>query len=60
MAIDYSEALQQIEDCENRESKLTEWEVTFLSSLSDRLGDGLGLTDRQLAKLDSIWNRVTD
>lgn len=48
---------QLIEDIMNRESKLTEWELNFISSLSEQLHKGL--TERQKEKLDKIWVRVT-
>ena len=33
-----SEYLQLIEDCEQRESRLTEWDATFLDSIKRQLG----------------------
>ncbi len=51
---------QMVEDCEKRESRMDEWEQDFISSLSDRLGDGKSLTDRQADKLDEIWEKVTE
>ena len=38
---------QMIKDCENRESKLSEWEENFIDSLYDWIAD------------DKIWERVT-
>lgn len=48
-----------VEDCEARESRCTEWERTFLDSLSKQLGAGRGLSARQKETLDNIWERVT-
>jgi hypothetical protein len=53
------ECLQMIEDCEARESKCSEWEQSFIDSLSKQMGDGCSLTDKQYMKLESIWERVT-
>ena len=43
-----------IEDLEQQESVLTEWEANFIDSLSRREH----LTDRQAEKLETIWERV--
>jgi hypothetical protein len=51
--------MQQIEDCEARESRLSNWEVNFLDSLKKRLQDGTPPTPLQIEKLDQIWERVT-
>lgn len=46
-----------IDDCIKRESKLNQWEVNFIQSLSEK--DLNNLTQMQLAKLDEIWERIT-
>lgn len=48
-----------IEDCEKRESKLTEWEIGFIDSLRKRIDDDTVLTDKQSSRLEQIWERVT-
>lgn len=50
---------QMIEDCENRESKLSEWEQRFISSISRQLERGRGLSVKQVETLETIWERVT-
>lgn len=50
---------QMIADCEKRESKLSDWERQFVNSLSQQLGRGRSLTDKQADKLEKIWERVT-
>lgn len=50
---------QMIADCEKRESKLTDWERTFIDSIRNQVDNGRGLTEKQQAKLDAIWDRVT-
>lgn len=53
------EWLTMIEDCEKRQSKLTEWEVGFIDSIRKRIDDDLPLTEKQEEKLNAIWERVT-
>lgn len=54
-----SEQLTMVEDCEERESKLTEWETGFLDSIRHRLEEDKPLSDRQAETLDRIWQKVT-
>ena len=55
------EYLQMIYDCEQREGKLSDWERNFLSALRENLERDfpLPLSERQLGKLDEVWERVT-
>lgn len=55
-----NEYLQMIEDCENRESRLSDWERGFVASIADRLQRDQPLSLRQTEKLESIWERVTN
>ena len=55
----HDEHQQMIADCESRESKLTDWERTFVDSLADQLADGRRLSEKQAETLDRIWDRVT-
>lgn len=48
-----------LDDLENRQSKLSDWETNFVDSLRSQLGHGRSLTDRQIETLEKIWNRVT-
>ncbi len=57
--IDPDDIPLMISDCEKRESKLDDWEQGFIDSISKRVGDGKSLTDKQIARLDSIWERIT-
>lgn len=50
---------QMITDCVNRESKLSDWERSFIDSISMQLSKGKSLTDKQAETLDSIWEKVT-
>lgn len=53
------EYLTMIEDCEKRESRLTEWEVEFIDSIRSQLENDRPLTGKQTETLDRIWGRVT-
>lgn len=48
-----------IDDCEKRESKLTEWESGFIDSIRNRLEQEKPLSSKQTETLDKIWERVT-
>lgn len=54
--IDKSETELMLQDCINRQSKLTDWEVTFLKSIQPHINN---LRAMQLAKLEEIWERIT-
>ncbi|MCG3177642.1 MAG: hypothetical protein MOGMAGMI_02616 [Candidatus Omnitrophica bacterium] len=53
------EYLTMVEDCEKRDSRLTDWERGFLDSISKRLENEQGLSERQIETLENIWERVT-
>lgn len=53
------EYLQMVDDCENRDSRLSAWEADFLSSIKSRLIDKRPLTERQIETLDQIWEKAT-
>jgi hypothetical protein len=55
----HDECLTMVEDCEQRESRLTEWEAMFIDSIKSQLQAGRSLTERQGDMLDSVWERVT-
>ena len=50
---------QLIEDCENRESRLTDWERSFLDSIKRQIENGRSLSVKQSDMLNTIWERVT-
>jgi len=56
---DFDEYLQMIEDCENRSWRLNDWSEEFLSSIKKRCKSMTRLTDRQVDKLNEIWDEVT-
>ena len=53
------EYLTLVEDCEKRESRLTEWEAGFVDSIRHRLENEQPLSAKQTETLDKIWERVT-
>jgi len=50
---------QMVEDCEQRESRLTDWQRGFIDSIGKQLRDGRSLTSKQVEALDDIWERAT-
>lgn len=50
---------QLIDDCEKRDSKLSAWDVDFLTSISERLDMKKPLSQKQIDVLDGIWERAT-
>lgn len=59
MSINDDDIADMIEDCEKRESMLSDWEREFIDSIGERLSRGRSLTTRQIETLESIWDRVT-
>jgi hypothetical protein len=55
----HDEHATMVEDCEHRESKLSDWERTFIDSIKQQLAGGRPLTVKQAETLDEIWERVT-
>lgn len=53
------DTMQLIEDCEARESRLSDWDRSFIDSIKHQLAAGRALTEKQAAKLDDIWERAT-
>ncbi len=53
------EYLTMIEDCEKRESRLSEWEVEFMDSIRIQVESGKMLSPKQLGILDRVWERAT-
>lgn len=53
------EYLTMVDDCEKRESRLTEWEAGFIDSIRNRLEREQRLTPKQTETLDRIWERAT-
>lgn len=50
---------KMIEDCENRDSQLSDWEREFIDSIKKRMADGHSLTQKQADRLDEVWKKAT-
>lgn len=59
MTTESEEHWQMVQDCETRESKLSEWERSFIDSVGKQLADDKTLSPKQIETLDKIWERVT-
>lgn len=53
------EYAKMLDDCEKRESRMTEWEQQFCDSLSNQLARGRTPSAKQIETLDRIWEKVT-
>lgn len=49
---------KMLEDCKAAESKLSDWERGFISSVSEQFINKGKLSEKQLDKLQSIWEQV--
>lgn len=52
---DPDEIILMIDDCINRESKLNEWELGFIQSISEKDSR----TEKQIETLHKIWDKIT-
>ena len=53
------EYLTLLADCEQRESRLTEWERDFVDSLRRHFEHDRCPSQKQIDTLDGIWERAT-
>lgn len=53
------EYLQMLTDCENRESRLSDWERGFVDSLRRQIEAGRPPTPKQIETLDNVWEKAT-
>lgn len=53
------EYLSMIEDCEKRESKLTDWERNFVESIRSWIEGGKMISANQVVTIERVWERVT-
>lgn len=47
-----------IHDCDGEKSKLSDWDKNFLKSLNSQIDGGRTPTQKQIQKLDEIWERA--
>lgn len=57
--MDDSDIDMMIQDCLDREDKLSPWELGFIQGLSESYPEYGRLTEAQQDKLDKIWSRIT-
>ena len=53
------EYMTLIDDCEARESRLTDWERGFVESIKVRLENAYPLSAKQIETLSNVWERAT-
>lgn len=56
---DFEEYEQLIEDCENRDHRLSPWAREFLESIKARIKRWDPLTPGQVDKLNEVWEEAT-
>lgn len=59
IAYDPDELETMVQDIVKRESKLTTWEHDFIVSIQTTMEAKVGLSLKQAAKVQDIWDRVT-
>lgn len=55
-----TEQMQMIEDCENREQRLNDWQRGFIDSIKRQIEEGRPLSKKQAEKLDEVWESATE
>lgn len=53
------EYITLLDDCEQRESRLTDWERGFVDSLRKQIEAGRRPSAKQIDALDNVWERAT-
>lgn len=53
------DAGEMIQDCQNWQMKMNEWESNFIASIDEQYGKRGFLTPAQMDKLENIWQKVT-
>ena len=53
------EYLTMLDDCEQREERLTDWERGFVDSLRSQIEQGRRPSAKQIESLDNCWERAT-
>ena len=53
------ETMTMIEDCLKRDSKMSTWECEFMESIKEQLISRGSLSEKQLDRLNEIWEKVT-
>lgn len=53
------EYLTLLDDCENRDERLSVWELGFVDSLRRQIVQGHRPSPKQIETLDSVWEKAT-
>lgn len=53
------EYVQMLKDCEDRESRLNDWERGFVDSVGKYIENGGSISGPQIETLEKIWERAT-
>jgi len=53
------EYLTMLDDCEHRESRLSDWERGFVDSLRAWIESGKRPSPKQVETLDNVWEKAT-
>lgn len=53
------EHVKMLDDCEARESRLTDWERAFVDSLRSQIESGRSPSTKQIDVLDNVWEKAT-
>lgn len=59
MATKQDELETMLDDIQSRESKLNDWETSFIESVGERITDDKPLSEAQEQKFCDIWDKVT-
>ena len=55
-----AEYQEMVNDCQNREALLNDWETNFIDSIEEQLAERGFLSDKQISILERIWEKVTE
>jgi hypothetical protein len=58
-SLDVEETMAMLDDCIKRDNKMSTWECDFVESVKDQLIAHGRLSEKQLATLNKIWEKVT-
>ncbi len=48
-----------LDDCEQREDRLSDWERGFVDSLRKQIENGRRPSQKQIETLDNVWEKAT-
>ena len=60
MSILIQDIVTMLDDCGNREGRMTDWEITFVADVKGRLESNIWPTEKQREIIGNIWDKVTE